>query len=82
MSKVYFDISIGSHPRGRLVFLLYDNVVPKTAMNFRCLCTGEQGIGKTTKKPLSYRGTIFHRIIHGFMCQGVRNSASSLSTLP
>jgi cyclophilin family peptidyl-prolyl cis-trans isomerase len=77
MSRVYFEISIGGEPRGRLVFLLYDDVVPKTAMNFRCLCTGEKGIGQTTNKPLCYRGTIFHRIINGFMCQGVRQNLNS-----
>jgi cyclophilin family peptidyl-prolyl cis-trans isomerase len=71
MSKVYFDLSIGGQPQGRMVFLLYDHLVPKTAMNFRCLCTGEKGLGRTTNKLMSYRGTIFHRIIRGFMCQGV-----------
>lgn len=40
MSQVYFDISIGGRPVGRLVFRLFDEVVPKTAANFRALCTG------------------------------------------
>ena len=37
---VYFDILIGGAPQGRIVFHLYDDIVPKTAANFRCLCTG------------------------------------------
>ena len=39
-------------------------------MNFKCLCTGEKGLGQTTKKLLHYKGSIFHRIIPGFMLQG------------
>jgi cyclophilin family peptidyl-prolyl cis-trans isomerase len=40
MSLVYFDISIGGQPVGRMVFRLFDDVVPKTALNFKALCTG------------------------------------------
>ena len=54
---------------GRIVFELYNEVVPKTAENFRALCTGEKGNTKSGK-PLHFKGTIFHRIIPGFMCQG------------
>ena len=67
--QVYFDISIGGAPAGRVTFELFADVVPKTAENFRALCTGEKGMGKSGK-PLHFQGSKFHRIIPGFMCQG------------
>jgi len=67
--RVYFDISIGGAPAGRIVFELFADVVPKTAENFRALCTGEKGIGRSGK-PLHFKGSSFHRIIPQFMCQG------------
>jgi peptidylprolyl isomerase len=66
---VYFDISINSKAAGRVVFELFADVVPKTAENFRCLCTGEKGVGKSGKN-LHFKDTIFHRIIPEFMIQG------------
>ncbi|KAG8908745.1 Multifunctional pyrimidine synthesis protein CAD [Tulasnella sp. 403] len=62
MSNCYFDVSIADGPKRRIVFKLYDDVVPKTARNFRELCTGQNGYG--------YAGSIFHRVIPQFMLQG------------
>jgi cyclophilin family peptidyl-prolyl cis-trans isomerase len=67
--RVYFDIAIGDKEGGRIVMQLFRSVVPKTAENFRALCTGEKGMGRSGK-PLHYKGCIFHRIIPSFMCQG------------
>ncbi len=67
--RVFFDITIGGTPTGRVVFELFADVVPKTAENFRALCTGEKGVGKSGKA-LCFKGSAFHRIIPGFMCQG------------
>ena len=65
---VYFDIEIRDEEIGRIVFELYVDVVPKTAENFRALCTGE--LGTPRQHRLWYQGSIFHRVIPGFMCQG------------
>ena len=66
---VFMDITIGGADAGRMTFELYADAVPKTAENFRALCTGEKGTGRSGK-PLHYKGCGFHRIITQFMCQG------------
>uniref|UniRef100_A0A915DKF1 PPIase cyclophilin-type domain-containing protein n=1 Tax=Ditylenchus dipsaci TaxID=166011 RepID=A0A915DKF1_9BILA len=65
----FFDISIGGKSAGRIVFELYSDIAPKTVENFRALCTGEKGKGKSGK-PLHFKNCKFHRIIPGFMLQG------------
>ncbi|XP_056291278.1 peptidylprolyl isomerase Fa isoform X1 [Pseudoliparis swirei] len=59
---VFLDIEADSEPLGRITIELNADVVPKTAANFRALCTGEPGFG--------FKGSVFHRVIPEFMCQG------------
>jgi len=67
--SVFFNMTIGGQPAGKIVMELYKDTVPKTVENFRALCTGEKGTGKSGK-PLHFKGSSFHRVIPGFMCQG------------
>jgi peptidyl-prolyl isomerase F (cyclophilin D) len=60
--KCFFDITADDKPMGKVVFELDNETVPRTADNFRALCTGEAGFG--------FKGSSFHRVINDFMCQG------------
>jgi len=69
-TRVFFDVEVGGLPMGRIIFELFSDTCPITCENFRALCTGEKGLGKTTGKPLHYKGIVFHRVVKDFMIQG------------
>jgi peptidyl-prolyl isomerase D len=66
---VYLNINIGEEFAGKVILELFSDVVPKTADNFRALCTGEKG-ASSTGAPLSFKNCTFHRIVKDFMIQG------------
>jgi peptidylprolyl isomerase len=74
--RVFLDIEIGGKKAGRITIELFNIILPLTCENFRALCTGEKGMGQSGKK-LHYKGSIFHRVIPGFMLQ-VRTKAGHL----
>ncbi|KAJ6549193.1 cyclophilin-like domain-containing protein [Mycena sp. CBHHK59/15] len=67
--RVFLDFSLANEPRGRVIFELFSDEVPKTCENFRALCTGEKGLSSTPGIPLYYKNSISHRIIKDFMIQ-------------
>ena len=69
MVRVFFDVAVGGASAGRIVITLDTQNTPRTAENFRCLCTGEKGMGQQGKS-LHFKGSMFHRVIPGFMAQG------------
>ncbi|WVQ96404.1 hypothetical protein IAU59_003509 [Kwoniella sp. CBS 9459] len=69
-SNVYFVVAVNGKELGKIEFKLYDEETPKTAANFRALCTGKKPDGTDLPKGFGYKGTPFHRVIQGFMCQG------------
>ncbi|GAA0150199.1 chaperone [Lithospermum erythrorhizon] len=73
--RCFLDINIDGEVEGRIVIEVFNDIVPKTAENFRALCTGEKGIAPNTAVPLHYKGSRFHRVIRSFMIQGGDMSA-------
>jgi cyclophilin family peptidyl-prolyl cis-trans isomerase len=68
--RVYLEFTIGSKNVGRVTFELFSDITPLTAENFRAMCTGEKGLGPTTRAKLHYLGTKIHRVVDGFVLQG------------
>jgi cyclophilin family peptidyl-prolyl cis-trans isomerase len=64
------EIAFNGASAGHLVIELFSDIVPKTAENFRCLCTGELGKSKISVWPLHYLNSPIHSVIPGFCCQG------------
>ena len=67
--KIFFDIDISGKSEGRVVMCMFGDTTPKTVKNFVELSDGTNPIG-SAGKPLTYKGSTFHRIIDNFMAQG------------
>ena len=70
LPRVFLDLAIGASPIGRVTIELRADVVPRTAENFRALCTGERGQSASSGHALTFKNSTFHRVIPNFMCQG------------
>lgn len=69
LPRVWMDVARGDTPLGRMVFILFPSVAPHACENFRALCTGEKGLGRSGQ-PLHFKGTYFFKIISHYFCQG------------
>lgn len=63
--RVFLEVAADEECLGKITVELFSHIVPKTAANFRALCTGERGFG--------FKDSVFHRVVPNFMCQ-VTNS--------
>ncbi|KAG6910098.1 hypothetical protein DXG01_013151 [Tephrocybe rancida] len=79
--RTFFDFTVDNQPLGRVIFELYNDSAPKTAENFRVLCTGERGISPTSQHPLYYKNCTIHRSIQDFMIQGGGEFNSTHTTI-
>ncbi|KAI0313178.1 cyclophilin-like domain-containing protein [Amylostereum chailletii] len=68
--RVFMDFTVDGQSSGRVIFELYNEIVPKTCENFRVLCTGEKGVSPISGRPLYYKNSLIHRSIANFMIQG------------
>ena len=70
LPRVFFDIAVDGEHFGRVIMELWPHKTPKSAENFRCLCTGERGVSKHTRKRLHYKGSCFHIVMDGLALMG------------
>ncbi|KAI6226789.1 Peptidyl-prolyl cis-trans isomerase [Aphelenchoides besseyi] len=75
--RCFFDMTIDGELHTKRLCFRYDDITPETAENFLQLCTGQAGIGKTTRMPLTFKSSCIHRVVKNFMIQGGDFSASN-----